>query len=95
MRVGSHRATQLANRHLFARGLQPLFGPAEFVVHQRHLQPEGNRLRMNAMAAANHRRFLILARLLADRLPQFGDIFQKNVTRADKLDRKRGIENVR
>ncbi len=50
---------------------------------------------MNAMAAANHRRFLVLARLLANHFSQSGDIFQKNVTRPDKLDRKRGIQNVR
>src|SRR5260370_39131814 len=50
---------------------------------------------MNAGALPYDRSLLVLPRLLANRLPQSGDIFQQGVTRPNKLYRKRRIQYIR
>ena len=59
MRAGADRAGKFAHGHRFSRRFQALQRAAKFVVHQRHFQPKGGRLGMNAVAAANHRRELM------------------------------------
>ena len=58
-------AAQLADATRSERLRETLFRAAEFVVHQRQLQPESDRLRVNAMAAADHRRHFVTPRLSA------------------------------
>ena len=66
VRVRADRAAQLADAHARRRLLEPFQGAAEFVIHQRQLQSEGDRLGMDAVAAADHRRHLELPRPVRD-----------------------------
>src|SRR5271157_3571335 len=50
---------------------------------------------MNAVAPPNHRSVLVLTRLLANHISQFGNIFQQDITRPNKLYRKRSIQYIR
>src|SRR5271166_5500166 len=95
MRMGTNSAAQFADSNLLASSTEPIFTPAELVVHQSHLQTESDRFGMNAVAPPNHRSVLVLPSLLANHIPQFGDIFQQEVTRPNKLYRKRGIQYIR
>ena len=60
MRVRADGAGELAHRDLLARLDQSLFGPAKFVVHQRKLEAVGDRLGVDAVRAAHHRREFVL-----------------------------------
>src|SRR5271165_1441884 len=95
MRMGTDSAAQLAYSNLLASSTEPIFAPAELVVHQRHLQTESDRFGMNAVAPPNHRSVLVLPSLLLNHIPQFGDIFQQDVTRPNKLYRKRSVQYIR
>ena len=62
VRVRADRAGNLADRHRVAGAFQPGQRPGKFVVHQRHLQPERDRLGVDAVRAPDHRReFVFLA----------------------------------
>ena len=74
--------------------LQALERAAKFVIHQRELQPERDRLRVDAVAAADHRRHLEFLRTLRDHLAQFAEILQQNVRRLRGLHGERGVEHV-
>ena len=95
MRVGADRAAEFADAHAFQRLREPLLGPAEFVVHERELQSERDRLGVDAVAAADHRRRFEIgapgrrsrarsSRMSSSRIPQA----------SLSLHRKRGVENV-
>ena len=94
MRMGAHRAAQLADSHPFQRLRESLFRPAEFIEHERELQPEGDRLGVNAVTPPNHRRHLVTARLVADHAAQIADVVEQDFACLAQLNRKRGIENV-
>src|SRR5450432_757126 len=76
MRMGPDGAAQFPDAHALPCLHQPLFGAAEFVEHEGELQPEGDRLGVNAVAAPNHRRHLVTPRLVANRAPQFADVIE-------------------
>ena len=77
VRMRADRAAQFANANPL-RGLrETFFRPAEFVEHQRELQPERDRLRVNAMAPADHRRHLESPRLVGDDAHAVRQIFQR------------------
>ncbi len=56
MRVRAHGSAQFSHPNARLHLLESFQRPAKFVVHQRQLQPEGDRLRMDAVAAPDHRR---------------------------------------
>ena len=64
MRVRADRAAEFADADPLARLREPFFRAAEFVEHQRELQTEGDRLGVNAVAAADHRRHFEPPRLV-------------------------------
>ena len=74
---------------------EPFFGAAEFVEHERELQPESDRLGVDAVAPANHRRHFVTPRLVGHDAPQFADVFQQDLACRDELHRQRRVENIR
>ena len=79
MCMGADRAAEFAHANPFPGLRQSLLGPTKFVEHQGQLQPERDRLRVNAVAAANHRRHLESARLRSDCRSQFSQILGENL----------------
>ena len=79
------------------RGLrEPFFGAAEFVEHQRELQPESDRLRVNAVAPADHRRHFETPRLVRDDLAQLLQVLREKILPAAvDLHRQCRVENIR
>ncbi len=77
-----------------ARGFEPLQRAAKFVVHQRQLQAEGRRLGMDAVAAANHRRELVLPGPGGDGLAQQLDVLDEHVGGLHHLHGEGGIHHV-
>ena len=63
-------------------------------MHQRHFQAEGRRLGVNAVAAADHRRELVLARLFGDDLAQRLDVRDQHVGGLRHLHGEGGVANV-
>src|SRR3954468_24960061 len=61
MRVGPNRAAQFADPDPFPGLGEPFLSPAEFVEHQREFEAKGDRLRVDAVAAPNHRRRFVTA----------------------------------
>src|ERR1041384_5551086 len=59
MGVRADRAAQFPDAHALQSLLQALLGPTEFIEHQSELEAKGDRLRVNAVAASDHRRHLI------------------------------------
>src|SRR4029434_9328923 len=60
MRMRANRSADLSNADAFAHLGETLRGPRKFIEHQRQLQSEGDRLSVNAVAAADHRGKLML-----------------------------------
>src|SRR5438067_8702507 len=79
VRMRAHRSAYFADADALARLCQAFFRPAEFIIHQRELQPECNRLRVHAVTAANHRRHFEPARLLRDFRSQGIQIVEENL----------------
>ena len=94
MRMGADCAAELSDSNTFQHLRESLFRPAEFIEHERELQPEGDRLGVNAVAPADHRRHFVTAGLVADHAAQIADVFEQDLARFAKLDRERRVENV-
>ncbi len=94
MRVGADGAGKFSHRDLVARLDQPLLGAAELVVHQRELEAVGDRLGVDAVRAAHHRREFVFLRADGDRLAQFLQVGEEQVRAGDELERHRRIEQV-
>src|SRR5256714_15532848 len=73
---------------------EPLFSPAEFVIHQRQLEPEWDRLRVNALAPADDRRHLAASRRRRYSCPERRQIFRQNTACSEQLNSQRRIENI-
>ena len=93
--VGADRAAELADRDALAGLAQTFLRAAEFVVHQRQFQPEGDRLRVDAVAAPDHRRVLEGPRPVRDHRAQGREVLQQQVAGRRHLDGQRGVEDVR
>ena len=63
-------------------------------MHQRHFQAEGGRLGVDAVAAADHRRELVFARLAGDDFAQGLDIGNENVRRLRHLHGEGGVDDI-
>src|SRR4030095_3353971 len=68
MGVCADCAAQVPDANAFPPLCGPFFSAPEPVVHHRHLQAEGDRLRVNAVTASDHRRLFVSARLSSDDL---------------------------
>jgi hypothetical protein len=78
MRARAHRAGDFSNCHNVSRSFQPLERAAEFVVHQGQFQAKCRRLGMDAVAAADSGRELMLLRARGDGGQQLADIGNQN-----------------
>jgi hypothetical protein len=87
MCMGADGAAQFADSDTPECLREALFGPAEFVEHKRELQPESDRLGVNAMAPANHRRHFVTPGLVGHNAPQFADVFQQDLACRNELHR--------
>ena len=87
MRMRADRAAEFSDADPFLGLRQSFLRPPEFVEHQGELEPEGDRLRMNAVAAADHRRHLESARLRGDRGPQVGQILRREFAMPPSIGR--------
>ena len=94
MGVRSHGAGNLSQGNSASNRCQPLMRPAKLVVHQGHLQAEGGWFGVNAVAAPHHRRELEAQCLFSNDLPQFFQIFQKQIGRGRHLKGKGGVDHV-
>ena len=92
--MGADGAGELADPDALAHLEEPLDGAAEFVIHQGQLQAEGDRLRMDAVAAADHRDVLEFAGPPGDGRAQMVQVVQDDGAGLVELDGERGVEHV-
>ena len=92
---GADGARQRAGRHLLARRDQPLLGAVELGVGVSELQAEGDGLGVDAVAAADGRRHLVLERAALQGGEQGVDIGNEEVGGARQLHVEAGVEHVR
>ena len=90
----AHSAGNRTSGDLFARGNQALSAAAELGVGFGELQAEGDRLGVDAVAAADGRRVLVLFRAALDRRQEGVEILQQDVGRLHELDVERGVQHV-
>ena len=91
---GADRAGDRAGRDVVARRDQPLAVAGEFGIGLRELEPEGRRLGVDAVAAADGRRQLVLERAALEHLEQRVEIRDQQVGGLLQLHRERGVEHV-
>ena len=96
MRVRADRAADLSHANALPRLREAFLSAAKFIEHQRQLQSKRDRLRMNAVAAPDHRRHFESPRLT--RRSSCGVCFKsssKNADRFRQLHRQSRIQNIR
>ncbi len=91
---GADRAGDLAGRHLPARGNQALAVARELGVVAGELDPEGRRLGVDAVAAADRRRVLVFEGALFQRCQHRVEIGEQQVGGLGELHRQAGVEHV-
>ena len=91
---GADRAGDRAGRDLLARGDQPLAGAGELGIGIGELQPEGDRLGMDAVGAADGRRHLVLEGAPLQRRQHLVDVGEQQVGGAGQLHVEAGVEHV-
>ena len=91
---GADRAGDRAGGDLRSRRASALPGARELGVGQRQLQAEGGRLGVDAVAAADRRRELVLEGAPLQRRQQRVDVREQDVGRAAELHREAGVEDV-
>ena len=92
---GADRAGDGAGRDLRARRDQPLAGAGELGVGLRQLEAEGGRLGVDAVAAADGGRVLVLEGAPLQRREQRVEIGEQDVGGAHQLHGEAGVEHVR
>ena len=95
MGKGADRAGDGAGRDLFACREEPGAGANELGIGVSELEPEGGRLGMDAVAAADGQRVLMLDRAGLQRRKQPIDIGDEQVGGLDQLKVEAGVEHVR
>ena len=91
---GANCARDLAIGDGLAGCLHPASVTLHLIVPQRHLQTEGDGLRMDAVGAADHRREPMLVRPFLDHRHQPVDIIDDHVGCFSQQHGKGGIENI-
>ena len=91
---GADRARDRAGGDLLLRRDQALLGALELDVIARELQAEGGRLGVDAMAAADGGRVLVLERAALERRQHPVDVSDQDVGSAGELHRQAGVEHV-
>ena len=94
VREGPDRARELPVGDLLAGRRQPPSIASELRVPARTLEPEGDRLRMDAMRAAHHDGVAVPQGLGADGAAQPVEIRHQQIRRVPQLQRKSGIDDV-
>ena len=92
---GADGAGNRAGRYLLARGDQPAPGPGEFGIMAGELDAEGGRLGVDAMAAPDGQRHLVLKRALLQRRQRAIDAGDQKVARPRQLHGEAGVEHIR
>ncbi len=92
---GADRARDRAGGDFRARGLEAGAAAVELGIGLGELEAECGRLAMDAMAAADGRRVLVLHRPALDRLEQRVQVVHQDVGGARELHGKAGVEHVR
>ena len=92
---GSHRAGDGADRDLRSRRGEALAVAGELGPGLRHFQPEGRRLGVHAVAAADAGRAHVFARAALQRGEQRVEVGEKDVGGAGELHGEAGVEHVR
>ena len=91
---GADRARNRAGGDLGARRDEPGAVAGEFGIGLGELEPEGDRLGMDAVAAADGRRQLVLEGAALQHREQGVEIGDQDVGGAGELDREAGVEHV-
>ena len=94
MRTRADRAAQFAHGDALAHFDEAFAHAAEFVIHQRHLEAEGDRLGVDAVAAPHHGRELVRAGLIGCGGADIIDALDEEVAGRGHLHGKRGVEHV-
>ena len=92
--VGADGAADFADADTLAHFAEALERAGEFVIHQRHLQAETDRLRVDAVAAADHRGEFVLLRADGHRLAQGEEIGFEQIAGLEHLDGDGRVEQV-
>src|SRR5579872_1825042 len=95
MGEGADRAGDRAGRNLLARRDQSFFRPRKLGVGVGELEPEGGRLGVDAMRAADGRGHLVLESALLQRGQHFVEVGDQNIGGASELYIEAGVEHVR
>ncbi len=88
-------ARHLAHRHRLQRRAQHSLAPAQLVVPDGELEPEGDRLGVDAVGAADHHRVLVLQRPRLDHRAQVRHAFEQQFARLLDLAGQGGVQQVR
>src|ERR1041385_5688270 len=94
MRMSSDSPAEFTDPNALSCLREPFFRPPKFIEHQRQLQPERDRLRVNSMTPTDHRRYFVTACLGSDHLPQRRQILRQDSACFRQLDGERRVENV-
>ena len=94
LREGADRAGNGAGGDFLARRMQAAPGAGEFGVGVSELEPEGGRLGMDAVRAADGRRQFVLERAALERGEQRIHVGDENVGGAHQLHVEAGVEHV-
>jgi hypothetical protein len=91
---GADRAGDRAGGDIGARRDQPGLAAVELGIGLRELEAEGDRLGMDAVAAADRRRHLMLDRAALEHREQGVEVGEQDVGGARELHREAGVEHV-
>ena len=91
---GADGARDRAGRDAAPRRLEPFAVARELGIGLGQFQPEGGRLGMDAVAAANAQRVLVLEGAPFQRLEERIDVIEQQARRTVELNRETGVEHV-
>ena len=94
VRVRAHCAAQFPDADARLHLLEALQRAGELIIHERELEPESDGLRVDAVAAANHRRHGVFPRTAGDDDAEVAEVLQDDVAGFRSLHGERGIEHV-
>ncbi len=90
-----HRAGQFADGDLAADLPQPVQVAGDFLIPDGQLEPERDRLAVNAVRAPDHHGVLVPERLLLQHRNESFHALQNQIERLGHLHGERGIDDIR